>query len=395
MKPGLALLHYTAHPVHGGVEAVMEEHRRLLSEHGYRVKVIAARGEAELVPLVDSRHRDVERLYLGLARGENCDSLFNELRARIGEALRPHLAGVDLVVAHNVMTMPFNLPLAAALPHLGPRLIAWTHAVAWVNPRYRAYHRDGAPYDLLHKPASAQYVAISTQRQAEIANAYGIESEVVPDGIDSARLLRLRPSTVDLLRRAGVWDANPLVLVPFRITRRKRLEDALEVAARLAPSRPGLKWVVSGPLGPHQADNVDYANRLAEQRRRLGLEATFAFLHEQGQPGRHPVDDEMMAELYSLAGAVFLPSESEGFGLPVAEAGLHRVPVVATDLAVFREVAGDLIRRYPVGDVEAAAAALSAALQGSEAALQARVRGGYTWSALFPKIEAVISRALD
>jgi glycosyltransferase involved in cell wall biosynthesis len=103
----------------------------------------------------------------------------------------------------------------------------------------------------------------------------------------------------------------------------------------------------------------------------------------------------MMAELYSLAGAVFLPSESEGFGLPVVEAGLHRVPVVASDLAVFREVAGDLIRRYPVGDVEAATAALSAALAGSEAKLQAQVRGGYTWSALFPKIEAVIARALD
>ena len=395
MKPRLALLHYTAHPVHGGVEAVMEQHRRLLSEHGYRVKVIAGRGDAELVPLVDSRHPDVERLYLGLARGENCDPLFNELRARIAEEMRPHLAGVDLVVAHNVMTMPFNLPLTAALPSLGPRLIAWTHDVAWMNPRYGAYRRDGPPYDLLRKPASAAYVAISTQRQAEIADAYGIDSEVVPDGIDPARLLRIRPSTADLLQRAGVWEANPLVLVPFRITRRKRLEDALEVAARLAPSRPRLKWVVSGPLGPHQADNLDYAKRLSEQRRRLGLEATFAFLHEQGQPGRHPVDDEMMAELYSLAGAVLLPSESEGFGLPVAEAGLHRVPVVATDLAVFREVAGEFIRRYPVGDIEAATVALSVALEGSEAALQARVRGGYTWDALFPKIEAVIARALD
>jgi glycosyltransferase involved in cell wall biosynthesis len=34
-------------------------------------------------------------------------------------------------------------------------------------------------------------------------------------------------------------------------------------------------------------------------------------------------------------------SEAEGFGLPLIEASFHNLPVLARDIAVFREVAGD------------------------------------------------------
>jgi hypothetical protein len=56
----LALLHYTAAPVTGGVEAIMATHARLLREAGHDVRVIAGRGDAELVPEADSRHPEVE-----------------------------------------------------------------------------------------------------------------------------------------------------------------------------------------------------------------------------------------------------------------------------------------------------------------------------------------------
>jgi glycosyltransferase involved in cell wall biosynthesis len=358
------------------------------------VKVVAGRGNAEVLPLLDSRHPEVERIFLALGRGEDCSAPLKALEERIAAALASVVADVDLVVAHNVMTMPFNLGLTAALPRLGRPVVAWTHDVAWVNPRYADFRREGKPYDLLHEPAPVAYVAISESRREQLASAYGVDAPVVPNGVDPARLLRLRPRTVALLRQAGLWGARPLVLVPFRVTRRKRLEDALEVAARLAPRFPELRWAVSGPLGPHEAANVEYAKRLHELRQRLGLERTFVFLHELGAPGRHPVDDQMIAELYSLAGAVFLPSESEGFGLPVVEAGLLGVPVVCSDLDVFTELAAGFAHRFPVGDVEAGAAALTSALEERSAALQRRVAAAFTWDAVFPKIEKVIADAL-
>src|SRR5207248_4987660 len=53
----------------------------------------------------------------------------------------------------------------------------------------------------------------------------------------------------------------------------------------------------------------------------------------------HVVDAATLSDLYMLSDVVVLPSASEGFGLPLAEAALFRVPVVCTDLPAFREVA--------------------------------------------------------
>ena len=102
----------------------------------------------------------------------------------------------------------------------------------------------------------------------------------------------------------------------------------------------------------------------------------------------------MIAELYQLAAAVLLPSESEGFGLPVLEAGLVRVPVVCSDLDVFREVAGDAVWTFPA-DAPAAKVAdtLAEALDSRPARLQARA-ADYDWSRVLPRIEEEIKLAL-
>jgi glycosyltransferase involved in cell wall biosynthesis len=48
-----------------------------------------------------------------------------------------------------------------------------------------------------------------------------------------------------------------------------------------------------------------------------------------------------------------LPSDNEGFGLPVIEALACRTPVLASDLPVLREVGGEVVVYSPVGDVSA------------------------------------------
>jgi mannosylglucosylglycerate synthase len=395
-RPRLALVHYTAFPVTGGVESVVAVHARLLRGAGHDVRVIAGRGDAELVREADSRHPEVEALAGRLAAGDAAPDAFGALRDRLAERLRPLLADRDVVIAHNVLTMPFNLPLAAALADVGRPLVAWTHDLAWINPRYAAYRRSGWPWSLLREPQpGVRYVAISRLRQGEVVELFGLAPEdvpVVPNGVDPAAFWGLGPRALELAARAGLDEGDPLVLVPVRITRRKRLELALEAAACLRPAYPGLRLVVSGPLGPHSADNVHYAAELVRLRSRLGLDGVVSFLHELAGPdGVHPVDDRTIAELYRMADLVLLPSESEGFGLPVLEAGLSRAPLVCADIPVLREVAGDGAWTFPAGsDGAAVAAAAEAALQDRPTRLRRRARTEYGWPAVLERIERVV-----
>ena len=49
----------------------------------------------------------------------------------------------------------------------------------------------------------------------------------------------------------------------------------------------------------------------------------------------------MLLKLYAGSVALLQTSEGEGFGLPLIEAAQHGIPVIARDLPVFREVAGE------------------------------------------------------
>ena len=53
------------------------------------------------------------------------------------------------------------------------------------------------------------------------------------------------------------------------------------------------------------------------------------------------VSDEYLAKLYSHSVCLIAASEGEGFGLPLIEAAQQGLPIIARDLPVFREVAGE------------------------------------------------------
>lgn len=52
------------------------------------------------------------------------------------------------------------------------------------------------------------------------------------------------------------------------------------------------------------------------------------------------ISDEFLLQIYAKASCLLAASFGEGFGLPLIEAAQHRLPVIARDIPVFREVAG-------------------------------------------------------
>lgn len=53
------------------------------------------------------------------------------------------------------------------------------------------------------------------------------------------------------------------------------------------------------------------------------------------------ISDEYLEKIYKASGCLVSASEGEGFGLPLIEAAKQGLPILARDLPVFREVAGD------------------------------------------------------
>jgi glycosyltransferase involved in cell wall biosynthesis len=379
----------------------MAAQSRKLREAAYDVRVIAGRGDAELIPELDSCHPEVEEATRRLLAGKASLHQFKALRDRVRDQLRKALADRDLVIAHNVMTMPFNLPLTAALSELGVPLIAWTHDVSWLDSQYLAFERPEWPCRIIgQRQPGVVYVTISRVRQTQLASRFGLHRtaiEVVPNAIDPLEFVHLRSRARGLLQQTGAQAADPLLLVPQRVAPPKRLELVLEAAAELLAAFPRLKVIVTGPLGAHNLDDQAYAARLLERRARLGLDEVVLFMCERRRRGgEHALRSCDVADLYRVSDVVVMPSAAEGFGLPVLEAAVARVPLVCADIPILREVGGDELFTFPTaGDGSQVAAAVRRALESSAVRQRRLILRNYSWSGVLPATERVIAGALD
>jgi glycosyltransferase involved in cell wall biosynthesis len=99
-----------------------------------------------------------------------------------------------------------------------------------------------------------------------------------------------------------------------------------QMAERLGPRTP--KLVIVGRRGWENANAIDLIERCA---------AIHDHVLECGS-----VPDIVLQRVMKGASAVLFPSFVEGYGMPLAEALILGVPVIASDIAVFREIARDV-----------------------------------------------------
>ncbi len=143
-----------------------------------------------------------------------------------------------------------------------------------------------------------------------------IDSSVPTTGVDAeAELLleKLKTSTTFLM----VGTIEP----------RKNHEQVLLAFEQLWSEGQDIKLVLVGKFGW----NID---GLAEKLR-CHQQAGVKLFWLEG------ISDQYLQKLYETCDALIMASVGEGFGLPLIEAASYDLPLLATDLAVFREVAGD------------------------------------------------------
>ena len=405
-RPRTAILHYSAPPVVGGVEAVMLAHARTFVAAGLEVTVIAGRGEQQalpadadlaLVPEIDSRHPEIMQASVQLAAGQ-VPADFDALTERLAAALRPLLQPVDALIVHNVFTKQFNLPLTTALNQLLDdgtirRCIAWCHDFAWSSPRSRVDVHDGYPWDLLRtKRPDVTYVVVSQERQETLAGLYGCPPEeirVVYNGVDPVDLLRLPDESAALIERLGMLQADLVLLMPVRVTVAKNIELALEVVAALKEKVERPLLILTGPPDPHDSESMAYFRELQDRRAALGVDQEMRFVFESGPDPDQPylIDANVVGDLFRVSDVMFMPSHREGFGMPVLEAGLASIPVVATDVPAAHEIGGGDVTLFSLDQSprQVADRIIDRTENDPLHRLRRRVRQQYTWQAIFER----------
>jgi glycosyltransferase involved in cell wall biosynthesis len=132
-------------------------------------------------------------------------------------------------------------------------------------------------------------------------------------------------------------------------------EDAVNVFSALA-EKPS--FLAVGTLEPRKgyaqallafellwAEGVD-VNFIIVGKQGWQVESLVDKLRHHAQLGRRlfwleGISDEYLEKVYAVSTCLIAVSEGEGFGLPLIEAAQHKLPIIARDIPVFREVAGE------------------------------------------------------
>jgi glycosyltransferase involved in cell wall biosynthesis len=188
-------------------------------------------------------------------------------------------------------------------------------------------------------------------------------------------------------------DAPPDLLHVGSNIPRKRVDVLLDVFAAVRRAMPGARLIKVGGALPLELDR---------QARALGV--ADAILTLPFFSPRQSRDRAALAAVYRRASLVLQPSRAEGFGLPVAEALACGVPLLASDIAVLREVGGAAALYRPVGDVPAWTAAALAMLddrkRSADAWLNRRAEGLararlYSWSTHAARLATIYREVLS
>jgi len=205
--------------------------------------------------------------------------------------------------------------------------------------------RRSAPYRWMARRilgglrAAAHVMCASETTRAALVDLAGFPADrlsVVRNGVDATGWTDSGgAANLEAGRLLGPPRRHDLLHVGSTIPR-KRIDVLLEIFAAVRAAHPDARLIRAG------------GQFTAEQRvraRELGVLDGIVVLPF--------VDRGTLSAIYRRSALTLLPSEREGFGLPLVETLACGTPVVASDIPVLREIGGDAAAYAPLADVGA------------------------------------------
>jgi len=136
---------------------------------------------------------------------------------------------------------------------------------------------------------------------------YGFNGEITSIYIPVREIFKSMPDKMNLRRELGLPLEKKLILSISVDVKRKNLEIVKKISGNLDNSFRIIR------VGKPVANSINFNN----------------------------INDEKLVKLYNACDVLLMPSLEEGQGFPIAEAFKVGLPVVCSDIPVFREVAGN------------------------------------------------------
>lgn len=220
------------------------------------------------------------------------------------------------VVVDEIHGLPFFTPLYVREHKVG--LICEVADELWKKGYGPFFGAIGRMLEILYLRVvykKIKFVTISSSTRKELINN-GVQQElihVIPMGI-----------TRPVSKSMPVKEKNPTLIYVGRLAKAKGIEDAIRILKEVKKEIADIKlWVV----GRGDEEYTDYLLGLV---RESGLENEIKFYGF--------VSEEKKFELMARAQILISPSQKEGFGLTVPEAGFVGTPSVVYDIAGLRDI---------------------------------------------------------
>ncbi|MFZ4766995.1 MAG: glycosyltransferase [Roseimicrobium sp.] len=349
----IALVHYSAPPVIGGVERVLAQQADTLMKHGHQLVIVCENKGAKV-------------------NGAIMEFAPNFYIKRV----RAAIAGCQVVMVHNMFTMPFNWGGSETLAEIS-RDTADTRFINWVHDV------DVTPEAFAALQLKAEHVAVSEVRRREFSEKLSVplkQCRIVPNGVDVAATLGLTPKVAAFAVAHRLLEREMILFQPTRILARKNIEMGVEITGALRKQGVDAVCIVTGAPDPHRQESVDYDAMIRALIVKRKLQDSVLFAATKSE-----VTEEDVRGLYAIADGLIFPSKAEGFGLPLLEAPLHRVPVFCSDIPAHRELAGKTAIFFKLTDKPEIAAATIAKVLGKDHAgvLKREVVRRFGWDHIY------------
>lgn len=345
--------------IQGGVEKHVEMLACELAAHGWDVEVI---GRRHYLPHASSTSwNGIRVLPLWAPRKMALEAIVHTFLGVWFAALRRP----DILHIHAVGPA-LLVPLARLL---GLKVVVTHHGYDYERQKWGGLARRvlklGESFGMR---LSHGRIAVSNHVAQTMISRYGASVAFVPNGVT---ISQHRPQT-GILREFGLQPKR-YVLLAARIVPEKRQADLIRAFAKC--DSPGFQLVLAG----------DAEFETPYSRKVRSLAGTVPGVVLTGfQTG------DRLAELFANAALFVLPSSHEGMPIALLEAMASGLPVLASDIPANKELGLPADDYFPLGNIDALAAALAAKMKNPLSEEQARaqmrhVELAYSWPSVAEK----------